>query len=38
MSAKDIYHSAVRSALIKKGWTIPHDPLTVPIKHSIYSN
>jgi hypothetical protein len=29
MSAKDVYHSAVRSALIKEGWTITHDPLTV---------
>ncbi|HBL11589.1 MAG TPA: fatty-acid oxidation protein subunit alpha, partial [Cyanobacteria bacterium UBA11162] len=29
MSAKDIYHSAVRSALIKEGWIITHDPLTL---------
>lgn len=29
MSAKDVYHNAVRSALIKEGWTITHDPLTV---------
>lgn len=24
--AKDIYHEAVREALIKDGWTITHDP------------
>lgn len=27
MPAKDIYHDAVKSALIKDGWTITHDPL-----------
>jgi len=27
MPAKDIYHDAVRNALIKDGWTITHDPL-----------
>jgi len=27
MPAKDIYHNAVRNALIKDGWTITHDPL-----------
>ncbi len=26
MAAKDIYHDDVRSALIKDGWTITHDP------------
>jgi hypothetical protein len=26
MPAKDIYHSAVRSALVKDGWTITDDP------------
>jgi len=26
MPAKDTYHSAVRNALIKDGWTITHDP------------
>jgi hypothetical protein len=26
MSAKDVYHSHVRNALIKDGWTITHDP------------
>jgi hypothetical protein len=29
MSAKDIYHEAVKQALIKDGWTITHDPLTL---------
>jgi len=27
MPVKDIYHDAVRNALIKDGWTITHDPL-----------
>jgi hypothetical protein len=27
MPAKDIYHTAVKHALIKDGWTITHDPL-----------
>ena len=27
MPAKDIYHDTVKSALIKDGWTITHDPL-----------
>ena len=29
MPAKDYYHLAVRAALIKDGWTITHDPLTL---------
>ncbi|MEA5468479.1 XisH family protein [Spirulina sp. 06S082] len=29
MSAKDIFHHAVRSALVKEGWKISHDPLTI---------
>ncbi len=29
MPAKDIYHDAVRNALIKDGWTITHDPYTI---------
>jgi hypothetical protein len=29
MSAKDIIHQAVKSALIKDGWVITHDPFTV---------
>lgn len=27
MAAKDIYHSNVKNALAKDGWTITHDPL-----------
>ncbi|MFO5473572.1 MAG: element excision factor XisH family protein, partial [Dolichospermum sp.] len=29
MPAKDIYHEAVKNALIKDGWTITADPYTV---------
>lgn len=29
MAAKDRIHSAVKSALIKDGWTITHDPYTL---------
>ena len=29
MPAKDIYHNHVKNALIKDGWTITHDPLTL---------
>ncbi|MCU0549126.1 MAG: XisH family protein [Leptolyngbya sp. Prado105] len=29
MPAKDIYHDTVKAALIKDGWTITHDPLTL---------
>ena len=29
MPAKDIYHAAVRNALLKDGWTITHDPYTL---------
>ncbi|HIE02202.1 MAG TPA: hypothetical protein EYP59_18275 [Thiotrichaceae bacterium] len=29
MPAKDIYHQAVKNALIKAGWTITHDPYTI---------
>ncbi|MFN6526871.1 XisH family protein [Nostoc sp. ChiSLP03a] len=31
MSAKDIFHTAVCSALKKDGWTITHDPLSVKV-------
>lgn len=31
MPAKDIYHDAVRNALIKEGWTITDDPLILSI-------
>jgi len=27
--ARDVYHQAVRNALIKDGWTITHDPYTL---------
>lgn len=27
MPARDIFHNAVKNALIKDGWTITHDPL-----------
>ena len=30
MSAKDIYHEPFVHALQKDGWTITHDPLTIP--------
>ncbi len=29
MSAKDAYHNVVKVALIKDGWMITHDPLTL---------
>jgi hypothetical protein len=29
MSAKDIFHETVKLALIKDGWTITSDPLTI---------
>ncbi len=29
MSAKDLFHDAVKNALIKDGWTITHDPFKV---------
>ncbi|MBF0200126.1 MAG: XisH family protein [Desulfamplus sp.] len=29
MPAKDIYHNHVKTALIKDGWTITHDPLAM---------
>jgi hypothetical protein len=31
MPAKDIYHDTVKNALIKDGWTITHDPLSLKI-------
>jgi hypothetical protein len=31
MPARDIYHSQVKNALIKDGWTITHDPLKLEI-------
>lgn len=32
MPAKDIYHDAFVRALQKDGWTITHDPLTIPVE------
>jgi hypothetical protein len=29
MAAKDVFHNAVKQALIKDGWTITHDPLRI---------
>ena len=31
MPAKDIFHDCVRTALLKDGWTITHDPLSLRI-------
>jgi len=29
MPARDVYYSSVRTALIKDGWTVTHDPYTI---------
>ncbi|MCU0491043.1 MAG: XisH family protein [Chloroflexaceae bacterium] len=29
MPQRDVYHDAVKQALIKDGWTITHDPYTL---------
>lgn len=29
MPAKDVYHNAVKTALVKEGWTITADPYTI---------
>ncbi len=35
--AKDIFHEQVKAALIKDGWSITHDPLTVKLtKRNIF--
>ena len=34
MPARDMYHTAVKNALIKDGWTITHDPLTLELGNS----
>lgn len=37
MPAYDRYHEAVRNALVKDGWTITDDPLTLSVgKRSLY--
>lgn len=33
--AKDIFHQQVKNALIKDGWTITHDPLTIRISEAV---
>ncbi|MBI2807952.1 MAG: hypothetical protein HYX68_23455 [Planctomycetes bacterium] len=30
MPARDLYHQAVKNALVKDGWTITHDPFHLP--------
>jgi hypothetical protein len=32
MPALDIYHEAVKNALVKDGWTITHDPLRLRLR------
>lgn len=32
MPAKDLYHDAVKNALVKDGWTITHDPLRLRLR------
>jgi hypothetical protein len=35
--SRDIYHHAVKNALLKDGWTITHDPFTLPFGlHNLY--
>lgn len=37
MPKRDMYHTAVKQALIKDGWTITHDPLTLSSGvHNLY--
>ncbi|CCQ59468.1 hypothetical protein CWATWH0005_1292 [Crocosphaera watsonii WH 0005] len=36
MPAKDIYHDAVKNALIKDGWKITDDPLILSIGKKTY--
>ncbi|MFP5272815.1 XisH family protein [Coleofasciculus sp.] len=33
--AKDVFHQQVKKALIKEGWTITHDPLTIRISEAV---
>ncbi|MEM9219581.1 MAG: XisH family protein [Cyanobacteria bacterium P01_F01_bin.150] len=33
--AKDRFHDCVKTALMKDGWTITHDPLLVPISEAV---
>ena len=37
MPQRDIYHDAVRNALIKDGWDITHDPFAIAFgQHNLY--
>ena len=37
MPKRDTYHTTVKRALIKEGWTITHDPLTLSFGvHNVY--
>jgi hypothetical protein len=37
VSQKDIYHEVVKSALVKEGWTITHDPFLLRYAdHNLY--
>ena len=38
MPARDLYHDAVKAALIKDGWTITDDPFMIKRKSSNGSN
>lgn len=33
--AKDVFHQQVKNALIKGGWNITHDPLTIRISEAV---
>ncbi|MCX5980195.1 MAG: XisH family protein [Nostocales cyanobacterium LacPavin_0920_SED1_MAG_38_18] len=33
--ARDVFHQQVKNALIKEGWNITHDPLTIRISEAI---
>jgi hypothetical protein len=33
--AKDVFHQQVKNALIKEGWKITHDPLTIRISEAV---
>ena len=33
--AKDVFHQQVKNALIKDGWNITHDPLTIRISEAV---
>jgi len=33
--AKDVFHLQVKNALIKEGWNITHDPLTIRISEAV---